>query len=190
MIHEIILPMLGETMDDGQITAWHKAEGDKVTKGEPLFEVTTDKAAFEAESPADGYLRKILFQVSEQAIPVAKVIGYIADSMDEPLPQTSDDKSTKPALRGFTCHNPGIPRCSDQPHNRLTLCNRKAQQVHVRGVTATMIGRFLQRFGRQCIGQNRRDLCPGQQLQRLPEQPSGNHVGLIAQPLVAVPVHR
>ena len=59
MIHEIILPMLGETMDEGQITAWRKAEGDKVTKGEPLFEVTTDKAAFEAESPADGFLRKI-----------------------------------------------------------------------------------------------------------------------------------
>ena len=57
MIHEIILPMLGETMDVGQITAWRKAEGDKVTKGEPLFEVTTDKAAFEAECPADGYLR-------------------------------------------------------------------------------------------------------------------------------------
>ncbi len=97
MIHEIILPMLGETMDDGQVTAWRKAEGDKLTKGEPLFEVTTDKAAFEAESPADGYLRKILFPASDQAIPVAKVIGYIADSMDEPLPQTSDDKPTKPA---------------------------------------------------------------------------------------------
>ena len=52
MIHEIILPMLGETMDSGQITAWRKTEGDIVTKGEPLFEVTTDKAAFEAECPA------------------------------------------------------------------------------------------------------------------------------------------
>ncbi len=92
MIHEIILPMLGETMDEGQITAWRKAEGDKVTKGEPLFEVTTDKAAFEAESPADGYLRKILTPASEEQIPVAKIIGYIADSMDEPLPETPTEK--------------------------------------------------------------------------------------------------
>ncbi len=91
MIHEIILPMLGETMDEGQITSWRKAEGDKVTKGEPLFEVTTDKAAFEAESPADGYLRKILIPASDQQIPVAKVIGYIADSMDEPLPDTAEE---------------------------------------------------------------------------------------------------
>jgi len=99
VIHEIILPMLGETMDEGQITAWRKAEGDKVTKGEPLFEVTTDKAAFEAESLADGYLRKILIPASDQQIPVAKVIGYIADSMDEPLPETAPTKPSqaKPA---------------------------------------------------------------------------------------------
>lgn len=90
MIHEIILPMLGETMDSGQITAWSKGEGDKVAKGEPLFEVTTDKAAFEAECPADGYLRKILHPVSEEAIPVAKVIGYISDKPDEPLPELSE----------------------------------------------------------------------------------------------------
>ena len=90
MIHEIILPMLGETMDEGQITAWRKAEGEKVNKGEPLFEVTTDKASFEAESPANGYLRKILFPVSEEAIPVAKVIGYISDKPDETLPELSE----------------------------------------------------------------------------------------------------
>ena len=95
MIHEIILPMLGETMDEGQITAWRKAEGDKVTKGEPLFEITTDKAAFEAESPADGFLRKILFPVSETPIPVTKVIGYISDKADEPLP--SDTAASTPA---------------------------------------------------------------------------------------------
>jgi pyruvate dehydrogenase E2 component (dihydrolipoamide acetyltransferase) len=90
MIHEIILPMLGETMDEGQITAWRKAEGDKVTKGESLFEVTTDKAAFEVESPTDGYLRKILFAPSETPIPVAKVIGYIGDTPDEPLPSQAE----------------------------------------------------------------------------------------------------
>ena len=95
MIHEIILPMLGETMDEGQITAWRKAEGDKVAKGDPLFEVTTDKAAFEAESPADGYLRKILFPASEKAIPVAKVIGFISDTPDEPVPTQADASETE-----------------------------------------------------------------------------------------------
>ena len=108
MIHEIILPMLGETMDEGQITAWRKAEGDKVTKGEPLFEVTTDKAAFEAESPADGYVRKILFPASEKPIPVAKVIGFISDTADEPLPSQSDASpaEAKPAEGGAGVSEP------------------------------------------------------------------------------------
>ena len=98
MIHEIILPMLGETMDSGQITAWRNVEGDKVVKGEPLFEVTTDKAAFEAESPADGYLRKILCPVSEESVPVAKVIGYISDKPDEALPELPEGAaSAEPA---------------------------------------------------------------------------------------------
>ncbi len=106
MIHEIILPMFGETMDAGQITAWLKAEGDKVSKGEPLFEVTTDKAAFEAESLAQGYLRKILVPASEDQIPVAKVIGYIADSMDEALPETSTDKAAPAAARASAPSSP------------------------------------------------------------------------------------
>ena len=96
MIHEIILPMLGETMDEGQITAWRKAEGEKVSKGEPLFEVTTDKAAFEVECPADGYLRKILCPASETPIPIAKVIGYISDKTDEPLPAEQKAQAAKP----------------------------------------------------------------------------------------------
>ena len=97
MIHEIILPMLGETMDEGQVTAWRKAEGDKVTKGEPLFEVTTDKAAFEAECPADGYLRKILCAASETPIPITTLIGYISDTPDEPLPSQGEAAPAKVA---------------------------------------------------------------------------------------------
>ena len=97
MIHEIILPMLGETMDEGQITAWRKGEGDKVTKGDPLFEVTTDKAAFEAECPADGYLRKILVAASETLIPITTLIGYISDTPDEPLPSQSEAAAAQAA---------------------------------------------------------------------------------------------
>ena len=125
MIHEIILPMLGETMDEGQITAWRKAEGDKLTKGEPLFEVTTDKAAFEAESPADGYLRKILIPASEEQIPVAKVIGYIADSMDEPLPETADQKPAQtqpgPTTPGPSSAAPAQARARADQTQRINI---------------------------------------------------------------------
>ncbi len=86
MITKIIMPKLGETMDEGQIGKWLRKEGEKVEKGESLFEVTSDKANFEVESPSTGVLRKILAEEG-QAVPVTKVVGYIADSMEEQLPE-------------------------------------------------------------------------------------------------------
>ena len=51
MIKEVLLPKLGLTMETGTIISWLKKEGDYVEKGEPLFEVETDKAAPEEHSP-------------------------------------------------------------------------------------------------------------------------------------------
>ncbi|HDN58922.1 MAG TPA: biotin attachment protein [Candidatus Marinimicrobia bacterium] len=84
MIHEVIMPVLGETMDEGKITCWRKKVGDKVEKGEILLEVETDKANLEVESFFSGYLRKILVNEGEVA-PVKKVIALISDLPDEPL---------------------------------------------------------------------------------------------------------
>ncbi|MCM8832901.1 MAG: 2-oxo acid dehydrogenase subunit E2 [Candidatus Omnitrophica bacterium] len=85
MKKEIIMPKLGETMEEGYLVSWKKKEGDKVEKGEILFEVMSDKTNFEVESPYSGYLRKILFQPGDQPIPVTTVIAYMTDTLDEPL---------------------------------------------------------------------------------------------------------
>jgi len=85
MIKEIIMPKLGETMEEGYLVSWKKNEGDKVEKGEVLFEVMSDKTNFEVESLHSGYLRKKLYEPSDNAIPVTTVIGYISDTPDEPI---------------------------------------------------------------------------------------------------------
>ena len=72
-------------MDEGRIVVWHKRVGDAVAAGEVLFEVETDKATMEVESPAAGTLRRILFAADSSA-PVATVIALISDSPDEQLP--------------------------------------------------------------------------------------------------------
>lgn len=87
MITEIILPKLGETMEEGAITKWFKAEGETVNKGEPLFEVTTDKASIEVESPATGILRKVIYKPSEEPIKVLKVVGFISENIEESVPE-------------------------------------------------------------------------------------------------------
>jgi len=81
----VILPKLGLTMDEGRIVAWHKRVGDAVAAGEVLFEVETDKATMEVESPAAGTLRRILYSADSSA-PVATVIALISDTADEALP--------------------------------------------------------------------------------------------------------
>ncbi|HCZ05558.1 MAG: hypothetical protein PWP37_502 [Thermotogota bacterium] len=84
MTHKVIMPLLGETMEEGTITRWLKKEGDRVERGEPLLEVETDKANLEVESFFTGYLRKILLKEGETA-KVGEVIAYITDSPDEPI---------------------------------------------------------------------------------------------------------
>jgi len=94
MIHEIIMPKLGETMEEGYINKWLKKEGEKVRKGEVILEVMSDKTNFEVESQHDGYLRKILIQPSDKPVPVTTIIGYISDTMKEAIP-SSESKITE-----------------------------------------------------------------------------------------------
>lgn len=83
MATKVILPMLGETMEEGTITKWLKQEGDQVEKGEPLLEVMTDKVNIEVEAPASGVLRKIIAE-EEQTVPVMNSIAVIGTA-DEPI---------------------------------------------------------------------------------------------------------
>lgn len=84
MITPVILPQLGDTMNEGTITRWLKREGDAIRKGEPLFEVLTDKANMEVEATASGYLRKVLYPENATA-PTGQVIAYVTTSADENL---------------------------------------------------------------------------------------------------------
>jgi len=80
----VILPKLGLTMDEGRLVAWLKKEGDHVEAGEVLFEVETDKATMEVESPVAGYVRRLLAAAGDE-VPVTAVIALIATTADEPI---------------------------------------------------------------------------------------------------------
>ncbi len=89
MTHEVIMPKLGETMEEGYLVSWKYKVGDKVEKGEVLFEVMSDKTNFDVEAASSGYLRKILVEASDNAIPVTSVIGYLTDKADEPVVESA-----------------------------------------------------------------------------------------------------
>src|SRR6476659_2151724 len=60
MATDVSLPRLGQGMEAGTIVRWLKSEGDKVEKGEPLYELDTDKVTQEVEADASGVLLRIL----------------------------------------------------------------------------------------------------------------------------------
>ncbi len=76
MIKEISMPKLGLTMTEGIITEWLKREGDHVKKGEPLFEVMTEKINIEIESPYSGILKEIVVPEGGTA-KVSEVVCYM-----------------------------------------------------------------------------------------------------------------
>ena len=75
MATEVRLPRLGQGMESGTIVKWLKAEGDMVEKGEPLYELDTDKVTQEVEAEASGVLLKIA--VAEGEVAVGRTIGFI-----------------------------------------------------------------------------------------------------------------
>ena len=65
MAKVIVMPKMGEAMEEGQITEWLVKEGDKVAKNQSLFELMTDKTTMEFPSPEDATVLKIMGAVEE-----------------------------------------------------------------------------------------------------------------------------
>ena len=76
------IPRLGQTMQEGTITAWHKDEGDYVEKGEILFEVESDKSNMEIEAQDSGYLKKIILEEYTTA-PVGEIAAVLGEKDEE-----------------------------------------------------------------------------------------------------------
>lgn len=84
MVREVILPKLGQTMEEGTIVEWLKQEGEAVGRGEVLFATESDKATLEVEAPGRGFLRRIIVPEGE-TVPVLTVVGLMTTTADEDL---------------------------------------------------------------------------------------------------------
>lgn len=85
MTFSVTMPALGESVSEGTVTRWLKAEGDHVNVDEPLLEVSTDKVDTEIPSPVAGTLQKIVVQI-DQTVPVGAELAIIADGSAAPAP--------------------------------------------------------------------------------------------------------
>jgi pyruvate dehydrogenase E2 component (dihydrolipoamide acetyltransferase) len=95
MAFSVVMPALEMAQETGKLLAWRKKEGDRVTKGEPLLEIETDKAVVEVEAPADGILAGITGSAGSD-IPVGQTIAWIVAPGETP---PVESESAAPAAR-------------------------------------------------------------------------------------------
>lgn len=89
MAKEVRLPQLGQTMEEGTIVGFTVKLNDEVKKGDVIFEVETDKATLEVESPSEGFVKSILVDVG-RTVPVGEPILVLGDK-EEQVPQSFVD---------------------------------------------------------------------------------------------------
>lgn len=113
MPFSVVMPALEMAQETGKLLAWRKKEGDRVSKGEPLLEIETDKAVVEVEAPADGILAGIKAAEGSD-IPVGRTIAWIV-APGEATP--ADEDSPTPAARAGA-QAKSAPTPSSSPSHR------------------------------------------------------------------------
>jgi len=91
---EIQMPKLSDTMTEGTLVTWKKKKGDKVSAGEVLAEIETDKATMEWESPEDGTLTEIYVEEGGK-VNVGDKIAFIGGEGEEAPKEGEKEKATK-----------------------------------------------------------------------------------------------
>jgi pyruvate dehydrogenase E2 component (dihydrolipoamide acetyltransferase) len=95
MSNQVTLPRLGQGMESGVIVKWLKSEGEEVEKGEPLYELDTEKVTQEVEADASGVLLKILANEGEE-IEVGKAIAVIGEAGEDISAESDDSAEGEP----------------------------------------------------------------------------------------------
>src|SRR5437762_4480374 len=104
---EVQMPKLSDTMTEGTLVSWKKKKGDKVSAGEVIAEIETDKATMEWESPEDGTLTEIYVEEGGK-VNVGDKIAFIGGEGEEAQKkeekkepekkeEKSEEKTEKPA---------------------------------------------------------------------------------------------
>jgi pyruvate dehydrogenase E2 component (dihydrolipoamide acetyltransferase) len=127
MAFSVVMPALEMAQETGKLVAWRKAEGDSVTKGEPLLEIETDKAVLEVESPADGVLAGLKAKAGD-VVPVGNIIAWIVRPGEAPpsevvlsgAPALSEAEPTRAAAPVIARPTPGAgPQISPKARREL-----------------------------------------------------------------------
>jgi len=134
MATDVILPKVDMDMATGTVSKWYVADGDTVKKGQPVFDIETDKAAMEIESPADGVIR-IRETRTGVALPIGEILAVIfaageAQKMDAPKAAAAASAAT-PAAKAAPAPEDKVVTISSSTSSQIRatpLARRLARQ--------------------------------------------------------------
>src|ERR671912_734384 len=86
---EVIMPKMGDAMEEGTLLQWLKSEGDEVSEGDPIAEIETDKVTMELEAEDEGTLAQLIASEG-QDVPVGEAIAFIQGEGEE-VPERSEE---------------------------------------------------------------------------------------------------
>lgn len=146
MTHTIIMPDLGQTTAEGKVLRWLKKPGEKVSRGEHLLEVETDKVTMEVEAYASGYLREILAeegQLASALTPIAIITDDPGESYERPGTKTPDSFSMpQPVRAASSAAGRAATGIAAAPAARALA---KGLQIDLKSVTGTGTGGLITR---------------------------------------------
>ncbi len=124
---EFVMPTLGADMDAGTLVAWKKRPGDRVTRGEVIAEVETDKATIDVEVFASGVVEKLLVQPGEK-VPVGTVLALIreegqpvsAQASASPLPPPTTGEAPVPPPSPVRAAPPSPPPATEPGRAKIS----------------------------------------------------------------------
>ncbi len=110
MLVDVVMPKMGESIQEGKILRWTKKVGDTIQKDETILEISTDKVDSEIPSPVEGKLAKIVVQ-EQETVPVGTVIAQVETDAAAPVPDagvapaapfqaTATDETPRPVASG------------------------------------------------------------------------------------------
>jgi pyruvate dehydrogenase E2 component (dihydrolipoamide acetyltransferase) len=147
MAHEIILPQLGETMDEGTIVRWLVKEGDTVQKGDTLFQFESDKAVLDVEATVAGQVLKIL-QPQGARVPVLAVVALVGEPGEDisaylaptsSMPKDEGGPRQGAAGEGHAGEGPPVPAPAREVDGRIFASPRARRAARERGIDLALV---------------------------------------------------
>jgi len=122
------MPALEMAQETGKLLAWRKREGERVTKGEPLLEIETDKAVVEVEAPGDGVLAGVTADVGA-VIPVGQTIAWLVAPGEKPPTKSATAAPAARASSGMERSAVAATQVSAQPSASAPQISPKGRRL-------------------------------------------------------------